>query len=204
MSDTEIELKWKGHKYDVNFDEFPNGLEQATLGDLKEKCKRITGVPVNAMKLLASGAVMKDDSSPLSLYGLRAGSKILMLGQRPNAKQTEQTASGNPEEASLVTRIQHIMQEVNHDFVAKIKEYEQDVGKFMSSGQQDPRVKKKLQDTGAYLSEKLMQALFALDGIQCQPGFHTARQKRKESVNFAQDLHDRIDQIKGLLKTASL
>jgi hypothetical protein len=55
MSDTEIELKWKGHKYDVNFDEFPNGLEQATLGDLKEKCKRITGVPVNAMKLLASG-----------------------------------------------------------------------------------------------------------------------------------------------------
>jgi BAG domain len=96
------------------------------------------------------------------------------------------------------------MQEVNHDFSAQIKEYEQDVGRFMSSRQQDPRVKKKLQDTGAYLSEKLMQALFALDGIQCQPGFHTARQKRKESVNFAQELHDRIDQIKGLLKTASL
>jgi hypothetical protein len=55
MSDTEIELRWKGHAYDVNFDEYPNGLEQATLADLKEKAKRITGVPVNAMKLLASG-----------------------------------------------------------------------------------------------------------------------------------------------------
>jgi hypothetical protein len=55
MSDSEVELKWKGHKYDVNFDEFPKGLEQATLGDLKEKCKKITGVPLNAIKLLASG-----------------------------------------------------------------------------------------------------------------------------------------------------
>lgn len=55
MSDSELELKWKGQKYNVDFDEFPNGLEQATLADLKEKCKRITGVPVNAMKLLASG-----------------------------------------------------------------------------------------------------------------------------------------------------
>lgn len=29
-------------------------------------------------------AVMKDDSSPLSLYGLRPGSKVLLLGNRPN------------------------------------------------------------------------------------------------------------------------
>lgn len=83
-------------------------------------------------------------------------------------------------------------------------EYEQEVGKFISSKQQDPKIKKKLQDMGAYLAEKLMQTLFALDGIQCQPGFHTARQKRKEGVNLAQDLHDRVDQIKGLLKNASL
>jgi hypothetical protein len=69
MSDTEIELKWKGHKYDVNFDEFPNGLEQATLGDLKEKCKRITGVPVNAMKLLASGG--KSGSFPRYITGFQ-------------------------------------------------------------------------------------------------------------------------------------
>ena len=69
MSDTEIELKWKGHKYDVNFDEFPNGLEQATLGDLKEKCKRITGVPVNAMKLLASGG--KFGSFPRYIVGFQ-------------------------------------------------------------------------------------------------------------------------------------
>jgi hypothetical protein len=116
----------------------------------------------------------------------------------------EQTASGNPEEASLVTHIKNIMKEVNSDFGVQIKQYEQDVGKFMSSKDQGPKAKKKLQDTGAYLSEKLMQALFALDGVQCQPGFHTARQKRKESVNQAQDLHDRVDQIKGLLKSANL
>ncbi|CAO3689642.1 unnamed protein product [Umbelopsis vinacea] len=204
MSDSELELKWKGHKYNVHFDEFPNGLEQATLADLKEKCKRITGVPVNAMKLLASGAVMKDESSPLSLFGLRPGSKVLLLGTRPNEKQTEQTASGNPEEASLISRIQQIIGEVGNKFQKQMIEYEQEVGKFISSKQQDPKLKKKLQDMGAYLAEKLMQTLFALDGIQCQPGFHTARQKRKEGVNIAQDLHDRVDQIKGLLKNASL
>lgn len=120
------------------------------------------------------------------------------------ARQTEQTASGNPEEASLITRIRHIMQDVISTFQQKIQEYEQDVAKFVSSKNQDPKTKKKLQETGAYLSEKLMQALLALDGIQCQPGFHTARQKRKENVNLAQDLHDRVDQIKGLLKNASL
>ncbi|CAM0140356.1 hypothetical protein VKS41_007014 [Umbelopsis sp. WA50703] len=203
MSDTEIELRWKGHAYDVNFDEYPNGLEQATLADLKEKAKRITGVPVNAMKLLASGAVMKDDSSPLSLYGLRPGSKVLLLGQRPNARQTEQTASGNPEEASLISRINHILKDMT-DNKLKINEYEHEVGKFVQSRNQDPKAKKKLLEMGMYLSEKLMQALLALDGIQCQPGFHTARQKRKEGVNLAQDLHDRVDQIKAILKNANL
>jgi hypothetical protein len=88
------------------------------------------------------------------------------------------------------------MKEINEKYKTQINEYEQEVGKFVSSNNQDAKAKKKLQDMGAYLAEKLMQALFALDGIQCQPGFHTARQKRKESVNLAQDLHDRVDQIK--------
>jgi hypothetical protein len=86
----------------------------------------------------------------------------------------------------------------------KINEYEHEVGKFVQSRNQDPKAKKKLLEMGMYLSEKLMQALLALDGIQCQPGFHTARQKRKEGVNLAQDLHDRVDQIKAILKNANL
>jgi hypothetical protein len=48
-------LKWENHSYDITFKEFSKGLEEATLRDLKQKCKLATGVPVAAMKLTVSG-----------------------------------------------------------------------------------------------------------------------------------------------------
>lgn len=48
-------LKWNHNSYYISFKEFPKGLDQATLRDLKVKCKMVTGVPVATMRLKVSG-----------------------------------------------------------------------------------------------------------------------------------------------------
>lgn len=50
-----ILLKWNHSSYYISFKDFPKGLDQATLRDLKEKCKNATGVPVATMRLKVSG-----------------------------------------------------------------------------------------------------------------------------------------------------
>lgn len=48
-------LSWNDKKTQLNFKEFPKGFEEATVKDLKEKCKVITEVPIALMKLQVSG-----------------------------------------------------------------------------------------------------------------------------------------------------
>jgi hypothetical protein len=53
--------------------------------------------------------------------------------------------------------------------------------------------------TGAYLGEQLMHILFDLDGISCGQDV-VARQARKDAVNAAQALLDKVDELKSLVK----
>ena len=61
--------------------------------------------------------------------------------------------------------------------------------------------KKTMQDKGIYLSEKLMQALISLDGVECPPGFDAARQKRREGVRLLQRLLEQVDEVRAIVKT---
>jgi hypothetical protein len=96
-------LKWNHASYYISFKEFPKGLDQATLRDLKVKCKMVTGVPVATMRLKVSGgnalystlpiviastinkcyetANMKEESATLSSYGVHSNSIIQLDGK---------------------------------------------------------------------------------------------------------------------------
>lgn len=52
---TTVVLEWENKKLQLNFKEFSKGFDQATVRDLKEKCKLLTNVPIATMKLQVSG-----------------------------------------------------------------------------------------------------------------------------------------------------
>lgn len=52
---TTVTLSWNNKKIQLNFKEFPRGFDEATVKDLKEKCKLLTDVPIASMKLQVSG-----------------------------------------------------------------------------------------------------------------------------------------------------
>jgi hypothetical protein len=64
----------------------------------------------------------------------------------------------------------------------------------------DENKKKETEDLGIHLSELLMQALITLDGVECPSEFETARANRRQGVKICQELMDRVDQSRAVLK----
>ena len=50
-----VVVSYKDHYYDIHFRDQQGGLRHATVADLKERCKRATGVTLATMKLKVSG-----------------------------------------------------------------------------------------------------------------------------------------------------
>lgn len=53
------------------------------LKELREICKDLTGVPLGGLSLSHAGAMMKDDNAPLSCFGIKPGTKIIVHGIKP-------------------------------------------------------------------------------------------------------------------------
>lgn len=99
-----------------------------------------------------------------------------------------------------MTRIAKIVDNLNQEFVQQIDEFEDMVSKDSKKKKLKEQDKKKLQDRGIYLSEKIMQAMISLDGVECPSSFETARQKRREGVRLSQQLLDRVDKSRSIVK----
>lgn len=112
----------------------------------------------------------------------------------------KQTASGNPEEYGLMTRIAKVVDTLSDEFVEQINEFEDTIAKDSKKKKLKEQDKKKLQDKGIYLSEKIMQAMISLDGVECPSSFETARQRRREGVRLSQQLLDRVDKSRAIVK----
>lgn len=91
---------------------------------------------------------------------------------------------------------------------AKIEQFDIMVVAALEAQQQsylppiDETKKKETEDLGIYLSELLMQALITLDGVECPSEFETARANRRQGVKICQELMDRVDQSRAVLKQA--
>ncbi|KAI7899753.1 uncharacterized protein BX663DRAFT_520314 [Cokeromyces recurvatus] len=198
---TTVILLWDNKRIHVNFKEFPGGFNEATVKDLKEKCKALTDVPIALMKLQISGANMKDDAATLTSLGVRTNSIITLNGEKADEVVVKQTASGNPEEYGLMLRIEKIVVGLSEGIIEQITEFENMITDHTSKNKKlDDIEKKKLQDRGIYLSERIMQGLIGLDGVECPSGFETARQRRREGVRLSQQLLDRVDKSRAIVK----
>lgn len=106
----------------------------------------------------------------------------------------QQIASGNEEEVGCLSRIRKIMAESQPllSRVSTLEQQQQQQDDGMDAVQQQAT-----KDELSYLSEVLMRALIALDGVECPSSFATARQERRQTVHFCQDLLDRVDALKS-------
>ncbi|KAI9013977.1 hypothetical protein CLU79DRAFT_767898 [Phycomyces nitens] len=186
-----IVLSWKQRHYDIPLTHLPRYFHEVTVGDLKEISKKKTGIPVAGMRLIVSGAYMKDDTATLPSCGIQPGSIIIIEGERPNEDQIRQTASGNPEEYGLIIRINKVLDKIGLELIHEVDMFEAILASLEYF--EDEHEQKKLNDQGIFLSEQLMQGLITLDGVDCPPQFDAARQRRREGVRISQELLDRVD-----------
>ncbi|KAF9107704.1 hypothetical protein BGX29_005221 [Mortierella sp. GBA35] len=203
--ETLLHIRWSGHRYLIDFE--GRILGQVQLKELREICKDLTGVPLGGLSLSHAGATMKDDNAPLSCFGIKAGTKIIVHGVKPTAEQIKElTTNGDPEEYALILRIANSLQK-SKDFVSEHQsKYEAEVETYLASKPAPfvmsamPPARKKLHDYHGMMSELLLQALLGLDGVTCKPDFEVARVKRREAVKETQRLLDTMDAIHARVK----
>ncbi|CAB5188540.1 uncharacterized protein OCT59_015406 [Rhizophagus irregularis] len=198
-----IIVTWGKEKIHLDFlRQGAGSLEETTLKQLKERLKKITGVPVNGQKLVFSGAIMKDDTATLSSLGIGPSSKVLLMGTKPDDKDLVQTTTGSPEEHALIERISQSIEKTRTNLIPQIESLETSASTFLSNQSTNndiDKTKSKLIDTHHYIIENLMQTLLTLDDVVCPPEFETARKKRREAVQYTQGLIDRVDSVKDQL-----
>ncbi|KAI9280478.1 hypothetical protein BY458DRAFT_500777 [Sporodiniella umbellata] len=197
LLENSIAICFEGAYYDINFGDV--SMDQFLVADLKERCKRITGVTLATMKLKVSGAYVKDDSATLQSSGIHRGCVVYVLGEKTNSEQIRQTASGNPEEVGYMTRVSKIMDKVERS-KGQIEHFDMLVICIIQGVETSQEKRKEAEDLGIYLNEVLMQALIALDGVDCPQEFQTARADRKRGVKECQELLDRIEGSRASLK----
>ncbi|KAI7831210.1 hypothetical protein BC939DRAFT_392328, partial [Gamsiella multidivaricata] len=159
------------------------------------------------LSLVFGGAGMKDDNAPLSCWGVKPGSNIVVNGIKPTEEQIKaMTTNGDPEEYALILRISGSLAK-SKDFVSEyLPKYEEEAAAYLASKpaafsmQAMPPPRKKLHDQHGMMSEILLQSLLALDGVTCKPDFEVARVKRREAVKETQKLLDVIDAINARVK----
>ncbi|ORX91775.1 hypothetical protein K493DRAFT_286385 [Basidiobolus meristosporus CBS 931.73] len=184
-----LQITWKRQRFHLAYTE-PT-LATTTLAHLKRQCSEITGVPIHAMKLSVTGAVMKDDSATLASYGLRPGSKVTLIG---NKSEEALHSSGSNEEGRLISQIQGLLDKTHREITPKLREFEGEVHNYVTNpSNSDLKQRGKLTNLRNYLNEQLMQALFALDGVVCSSEFDRARNTRKAAVKETQMILDRLD-----------
>ncbi|KAF9432376.1 hypothetical protein BGZ76_010892 [Entomortierella beljakovae] len=203
--DTVLNLQWNDERYTIDFE--GQVLGQVKLKELREISKELTGVPLGGITLLYGGATMKDDNAPLSCFGIKAGAAIDIKGIKPTEEEIRKmTTSGDPEEYALVLKISGSL-EKSKEFIAEyLPKYEADAEVYLSAKPVPfvmpsmPPARKRLHEQHGVMSENLLQALLALDGVTCKAEFEAARIKRREAVKETQKLLDVIDAINLRIK----
>ncbi|KAI7866376.1 hypothetical protein BDF14DRAFT_1875301 [Spinellus fusiger] len=157
------------------------------------------------MNLQVSGANIKDTTATLESVGIHKQAIVMLNGEETNKEDLQQVASGNAEEYGLMLRISGIINKQVTGLESQVVAWEKQVEAATTAGShlsQDD--KKKLQDMGNYFSEKMLQALITLDGVDCPFEFDTARQKRREGVRFTQQSLDRVDKVRSEIKCLAI
>ncbi|KAJ2802567.1 hypothetical protein H4S07_004662 [Coemansia furcata] len=216
MTAPPLVLQWGRERYMLKYDE--EDLRDTTLGQFKEVCREVTGVPSNGMKLIFSGATMKDDASPLAYYSIYPGATVKLIGRKEGTEKGVPATKEEREENALIHKIDDIANEATDILSSRMQAYLADAQLYMDqflSGSMDgvnddalaeikATERKKLNDAYMFINETLMQALLKIDGIECMPEAEKARQRRRQAVRLLQSWMDQMDRKRESVKQAEI
>ncbi|KAF8423286.1 BAG domain-containing protein [Tirmania nivea] len=181
---TEDVINVKHGKNDYEF-QFPLGAISSgavTVGALRAKASKETGVDANRISLVGLGRNLKDDSATLRSLGMGSGTKVLCMAsqQKPISVKKPVTAAP-PKLLGPGEKIEAVKQAVQDKTGALTQE-------FVSN---PPTDAKEREDTHRKISETIMGELLKLDGIESDDP--AVRLRRKEVVKEIQRVLETLD-----------
>jgi len=210
-----INVKWGKERIRL---QFPDDPSTTPLRVIRDQLAEHTGLAADRFKLIKSGAIMKDDSAPLSAYGLKPGATIALMGSPDNLDEKPAASlfgsapklsygksqpSGPPSEQSTLLAIQAEIESVRKSLQPAVTSFLSSVSEAVS-GTLEPTADtntpavpalshEDAKATHAQLGELLLQALLRLDAIAPESGWTEVRSARKGAVKEVQGLLDLLD-----------
>ncbi|KAF9222727.1 hypothetical protein BS17DRAFT_179145 [Gyrodon lividus] len=196
---------------------FPTPPPNTPLGKLRADLAEYTHLPPTSFKLVHAGAVMKDDSAPLSAYKIRENSTIALIGGHslPEAP----SAAGVPRppppkqkalqtEEGTISAIHAELERVRSTLLPDVDAFVRALLHLPSDAETTtsaptPDISSSLNSSSlskpspldhTRLSELLLQSLLRLDALHMSGAdWPEARQQRKAAVREVQGVLDRLD-----------
>ncbi|KAJ7780497.1 BAG domain-containing protein [Mycena maculata] len=185
-----VHLKWNTERFS-----FDLPAPSTPLSDIRTSVAACIHLPRDSFKLIHKGAVMKDDTAPISSYQLRQSStiQVVEIGPPPSQPQQPLPPKQPPKQhkpAAPVRTEQATISTIQTELANVRAELSPAVDQLLASavGQQNPKPKEHIR-----LSELLLQALLRLDAITTDGEWEAARKERKAAVKEVQALLDRLD-----------
>ncbi|KAG2214059.1 hypothetical protein INT46_004974 [Mucor plumbeus] len=192
-----FEIKWGTKRFPIELtqDEF----DTIKVSNFKVKCQQLTEVEPQYMKLLAYGAILKNDEELLKNYKIVQGSKIMLMGSKTHISPLKTPPKADAPIATRLLWTRNLRESV---LKPDIKLYEKQANEQLSQSSPEPKQTNQLINYGNYMHEKLMHILQQLDTM---PEVNDKeRLERKENVKETEALLDLIESIKtklnGILK----
>lgn len=169
-----------------------------------------TGLPLDSLKLIHKGAVLKDSSLTISAYGITEGATLVLVGKggdipappttapKPTATPVKKPKQPQTDQESiLVDWIKSLASSLLDPLVPSIAMFISYTSPHATNRPAKIPAFEVLQKEHARLSEMLLKALLELDGVDIPSGWTEARKERKESVKRIQGELNRVDESWG-------
>ncbi|KAJ4001560.1 hypothetical protein F5050DRAFT_1803089 [Lentinula boryana] len=166
---------------------------------LKNFISEWSHLPLESIKLIHSGAVLKDENAPLSSFRFRPNATIQVVGSADSIPPPPHGGPTQKSETSTISQIQEQLTSIRSSLVPSLEKFLQTLHITSNpqptatvppnSSTQFPPIQKEY----ARLSEMLLQSLLSLDAITVDREWEQARQERKIAVKEVQGYLDQLD-----------
>ncbi|KAJ4477021.1 BAG domain-containing protein [Lentinula edodes] len=165
---------------------------------LKNYVSQWSHLPLESIKLIHSGAVLRNDNAPLASYRFRPNATIQVVGSAETIPVPPQ-GSAQKSETTIMTQIQEQLTLVRSSLVPSLEKFLQTLPTQSNmdipfdSTSNSPTSPASIHKEHARLSEMLLQSLLTLDAITVDGEWVQARQERKAAVREVQGYLDQLD-----------
>ncbi|XP_061694503.1 BAG family molecular chaperone regulator 1 [Syngnathoides biaculeatus] len=161
-----------------------------TVKDLSESLTQVTGVPSASQKLIFKGKSLKDMEQTLTSYGIKDGSKLMMIGKRNSPeeeaelKKLKDIEKSVEQTAKKLEKVDGELTGLKNGFLAKDLQAD-------ALGKLDHRVK--------VAAEQFMKILEQIDALSIPENFNDCRMKKRGLVKTVQDFLAQCDKMEACI-----